>query len=275
MEYFNLGDLKQCVARALPEQECQLIIFQVTEAMKFMHERNFVHKDLKPANIFVAQRAPEWWVKIADFGISKRHSESTKLHTTLSGGGDSDFAAPEMLGLTDDTTVTDRVDMCQRMSSTTALGHPWLLPYVNRVETDESSSIESDMPISNVSGETTVRPAPASTADRFPFTEVREWIRVYTPSRDSDESWQHISSSSFNERDYRLFQFRKEGRSWANAPLCTESTMSEAEIQKRCKRTKERIHSVDHQLKKMSQPRRMAVEDLIESIRRRDPDGDQ
>lgn len=49
MEYFNLGDLKQCVARALPEQECQLIIFQVTEAMKFMHERNFVHKDLKPA----------------------------------------------------------------------------------------------------------------------------------------------------------------------------------------------------------------------------------
>lgn len=50
-------------------------------------------------------------MKIADFGISKRHSESTKLHTTLSGGGDSDFAAPEMLGLTDDTTVTDRVDM--------------------------------------------------------------------------------------------------------------------------------------------------------------------
>lgn len=112
-------------------------------------------------------------------------------------------------------------------------------------------------------------------AGRGYASDDRETTRVYTPSMDSDDDLQHTPGLSLNERNYRLFQFRKEGRSWANAPLCTESTMSEAEIKKRSKRTKKPTHSVDHQLEKMSQPRRMAIEDLIESIQRRDPDGDR
>lgn len=49
MEYFELGDLQRCVSAPLPERECQDIVFQVTEALKFMHDRNFAHRDLKPS----------------------------------------------------------------------------------------------------------------------------------------------------------------------------------------------------------------------------------
>jgi len=60
-------------------------------------------------NIFVVQPAPNWWVKVADFGISKCHNDNTALHTLLT--GDCEFAAPEIMGFTDDTTVTNAVDM--------------------------------------------------------------------------------------------------------------------------------------------------------------------
>ncbi|KAK5095923.1 Cyclin-dependent kinase catalytic subunit [Exophiala xenobiotica] len=109
MEYFEHGDLKQCVPGALTEEAAQNITFQVTEALQFMHVRSFAHRDLKPSNIFVVQPAPKWWVKVADFGISKCHNDNTALHTLLT--GDSEFAAPEIMGFTDDTTVTNAVDM--------------------------------------------------------------------------------------------------------------------------------------------------------------------
>lgn len=49
MEYFEHGDLKQCVPGALTEEAAQNITFQVTEALQFMHVRSFAHRDLKPS----------------------------------------------------------------------------------------------------------------------------------------------------------------------------------------------------------------------------------
>lgn len=48
MEYFQLGDLRSCISGPLPENEAQVITAQVTEGVKFMHEKNLVHRDLKP-----------------------------------------------------------------------------------------------------------------------------------------------------------------------------------------------------------------------------------
>lgn len=111
-------------------------------------------------------------------------------------------------------------------------------------------------------------------ADRGYASEERVSARVYTPSMDSDDDSQHVSSLSLGDRDYRLFQFRKEGRSWANN-LCTESTIPEIEIKKRARRTKKPTHNVDQQLAKMSPPRRMAIDDLLDRIHRKDPDHEQ
>lgn len=60
MEYFDLGDLRKCVTAPLPEPECQTIVYQVAEALKFMHERNFAHRDLKPSVCCYAAYNSSW-----------------------------------------------------------------------------------------------------------------------------------------------------------------------------------------------------------------------
>ena len=48
MEYFEHGDLRQCVANPVAEKDAQIITSQVTEALRFMHACNFAHRDVKP-----------------------------------------------------------------------------------------------------------------------------------------------------------------------------------------------------------------------------------
>lgn len=49
MEYFELGDLQNCLEQPVPEADAQDIMFQLNEAICFMHSRGFTHRDLKPA----------------------------------------------------------------------------------------------------------------------------------------------------------------------------------------------------------------------------------
>ncbi|KXJ88770.1 kinase-like domain-containing protein, partial [Microdochium bolleyi] len=99
MEYLALGDLQKHIdTTPLPESCARLIASQVLEGLDFMHSNNFVHRDLKPSNIMVKSPGPDWWVKIADFGLSKRrHEDFTTLHTM--NRGTMGYAAPEILGL--------------------------------------------------------------------------------------------------------------------------------------------------------------------------------
>lgn len=69
-----------------------------------MHSSKLVHRDLKPANILIKTRPPKgiWWVKIADFGLSKIMEQSRSLSLTVC--GTLGFIAPELLGI----SVVDR-----------------------------------------------------------------------------------------------------------------------------------------------------------------------
>lgn len=64
--------------------------------------------------MLVVCKGPDWWVKIADFGISKRATEGlTVLHTQT---GTPAFAAPEVLGYfqpngTSNDSYTNAVDI--------------------------------------------------------------------------------------------------------------------------------------------------------------------
>ncbi|KAL9044751.1 MAG: hypothetical protein Q9214_002131 [Letrouitia sp. 1 TL-2023] len=112
MEYFPHGDLNTCVTLALPESEVQIITYQLAEALEIMHLKKFIHRDLKPSNVFVVFQAPNWWVKLGDFGVSKRiRNDSTTMHTSI----ETDYTAPEIRGfvLTEDEAshYTNAVDM--------------------------------------------------------------------------------------------------------------------------------------------------------------------
>ncbi|KAH6962015.1 kinase-like domain-containing protein [Ilyonectria sp. MPI-CAGE-AT-0026] len=98
MEYLKYGDLQQYLTKPFPEPEARQISLQIIEALYLMHGNGFAHRDLKPSNILIFQKGPAWWVKIADFGISKRGVETSTALRTME-IGTRGFMAPEILGL--------------------------------------------------------------------------------------------------------------------------------------------------------------------------------
>ena len=129
MEYFPNGDLQRYIGSPLPENETQTIVSQILEGLDYMHQNKFTHRDLKPAvsvlsssscqrifsftrisqNILVVYKKPDWWVKIADFGITKRVREEHSALRTLT--GTPAFAAPEILNVSESDSYTDAVDV--------------------------------------------------------------------------------------------------------------------------------------------------------------------
>ncbi|KAH8431091.1 uncharacterized protein LDX57_008752 [Aspergillus melleus] len=99
MEYLELGDLHTYLQHkpALPEHEAKEVTFQILDGLFLMHDNEFAHRDLKPRNILLKSCPPdEWWVKIADFGISKRIEDEVGGSSTLK--GTLGYIAPELHG---------------------------------------------------------------------------------------------------------------------------------------------------------------------------------
>ncbi|KAH8682605.1 hypothetical protein BX600DRAFT_492614 [Xylariales sp. PMI_506] len=106
----KLTDWSRYLTRPLTEVKAREITSQLLEGLSLMHENGFVHRDLKPGNILVSQPSPDWWVKIGDFGISKRVvEENTALRTMV---GTKGYLAPEVFGMvrTDDDYNEDDHD---------------------------------------------------------------------------------------------------------------------------------------------------------------------
>ncbi|KAI4929126.1 hypothetical protein J4E85_005751 [Alternaria conjuncta] len=96
MEYLPHGDLGCYLDKSgpLPELEVQQIACQILEGLECMHKDEFIHRDLKPQNVLIKETGPRWWIKLGDFGISKR-MDNAELHHTVT--GTPAFMAPEML----------------------------------------------------------------------------------------------------------------------------------------------------------------------------------
>ena len=95
MEYFELGDLEKFITPKLTEKDVKVIGRQLLEGLQVLHGYHLAHRDLKPANIFVARCAPEWWIKLGDFGIARRIF--TEHNSRLTRIGTYDYMAPEIL----------------------------------------------------------------------------------------------------------------------------------------------------------------------------------
>ncbi|KAI8652545.1 Protein kinase domain-containing protein [Fusarium keratoplasticum] len=110
MEYLPLGDLQSYLDNPLPDREARTITEQILQGIDFMHRSKFAHRDLKPKNILVQHKGPNWWVKISDFGCSKQ-SESTSLRTII---GTEPYLAPELQNIfapSDESDLEDEEDL--------------------------------------------------------------------------------------------------------------------------------------------------------------------
>jgi serine/threonine-protein kinase len=82
----------------LPPQEVAEIISAVADALDYAHERNLLHRDVKPANILLANPdSPERRILLADFGIARWADDSSGLSATNIMVGKVSYAAPEQL----------------------------------------------------------------------------------------------------------------------------------------------------------------------------------
>jgi beta-lactam-binding protein with PASTA domain len=80
MEYLPGGTLKDRILKrgALPPRTAAAVALQIAEALRAAHERDVIHRDIKPHNILITGSGD---VKVTDFGIARAASSSTMTRT--------------------------------------------------------------------------------------------------------------------------------------------------------------------------------------------------
>ena len=82
--------------RTLNENTIQLFTKQTVEAIKYMHSKFVMHRDIKSSNIMLISNT---WIKLIDFGMSKRLHVNGGIgnnHSTSTMVGTVPFMAPEV-----------------------------------------------------------------------------------------------------------------------------------------------------------------------------------
>ncbi|XP_065089532.1 twitchin isoform X13 [Ochlerotatus camptorhynchus] len=95
-EFLSGGELFERITTEgyrMCEQEIIEYMKQICEAVKYMHEKNIIHLDIKPENVMCQTRNSNQ-VKLIDFGLATRlnPNEMVKIST-----GTAEFAAPEIV----------------------------------------------------------------------------------------------------------------------------------------------------------------------------------
>jgi non-specific serine/threonine protein kinase len=94
MDYYTGETLKQRIRRgALDVGETVDIVVQIAEGLKNAHEHGIIHRDVKPANIFITD---DGTIKILDFGLAKREGR-TQITRGLARFGTVDYMSPEQI----------------------------------------------------------------------------------------------------------------------------------------------------------------------------------
>lgn len=102
MDYVDGPDAGQLLSRrpgqGLPTDQVVEIVTAVAGALDYAHQRNLLHRDVKPANILIGgDDTAERRIKLADFGIARKADESNGLTATNMTIGTVSYAAPEQL----------------------------------------------------------------------------------------------------------------------------------------------------------------------------------
>lgn len=95
MEYIPGDNLKDIIKRDAPMavERALDITRQIGEALHHAHQRNIIHRDIKPHNILVT---PEGQIKVTDFGIARAISASSFTQTGMVVGS-VQYSSPEQV----------------------------------------------------------------------------------------------------------------------------------------------------------------------------------
>ncbi len=100
MDYINGWDASKLVQQEglLSVSRTASLGCQLLDALQFAHERNFVHRDIKPGNIMVTLEAHDE-LKVVDFGLARVYQASKLSGLTITGQiiGTPKFMAPEQI----------------------------------------------------------------------------------------------------------------------------------------------------------------------------------
>ena len=92
MEYSHCGDLsKYLKGRPLKEKYAQKFAKQLASAMKYLIQRNIIHRDIKPQNILVFNKNT---IKLTDFGFARYFDKGTMVETLC---GSPLYMSPEII----------------------------------------------------------------------------------------------------------------------------------------------------------------------------------
>jgi serine/threonine protein kinase len=88
MEHCRFGDLQAIVPSRggrMPPRVAAQVMLQLLDALQAIHARGWVHRDVKPANVFVTTEAGEVRVKLSDLGLAHCFEKAgqTSLSRTL------------------------------------------------------------------------------------------------------------------------------------------------------------------------------------------------
>jgi len=99
MELLKGEDLEQVLVRtgALRQEVAVRVALQAARGLAAAHKQGVVHRDVKPANIFLHQDNGQVIVKVCDFGIAKEQTQQQGLTVTGSVLGSPLYMSPEQL----------------------------------------------------------------------------------------------------------------------------------------------------------------------------------
>jgi serine/threonine protein kinase len=94
MEYAKGGDLLDYINTQgpIPEKKARRIFKQLLQSLQFLHRAGYVHRDVKPENIFMSEGLKN--IKLGDFGFATRWRPDRPLDACV---GTFPYTAPEVL----------------------------------------------------------------------------------------------------------------------------------------------------------------------------------
>lgn len=103
MEYCPTSIEKEIIHKTLTKVDISFAIYQISVAMKYIHKKQILYRDLKPSNILIGQDS---LIKISNFSVSELFSPDNDY---AYGVGTMRFMAPEVIS--EDSKIDEKSDV--------------------------------------------------------------------------------------------------------------------------------------------------------------------